>query len=132
MQRSIGGESELTSEPVTSIFRNHVAFADLYAVMQPDQRAALWGEAFEAGQLARATGTAAAVSRMAARFATGGGALARAVREQQKLVARWRDLDAALDAAVSRPPEERNGILRSGCSRSVPRSIAGSTSWTGS
>ena len=55
----------------------------------------------------RATGTAAAVNQMGARFAAGGDKLAEIVREHQVTGSRWQALDAALIEAVGKPPNER-------------------------
>jgi hypothetical protein len=61
-----------------------------------------------AGQSIQATDAAVAVSRVAARFATGGDELARLVREMQDL-AEWSSaLDRAVVEAVSRPPDQRD------------------------
>ena len=68
----------------------------------------LTAEAFEAAQLDRASSVGAAVSRMAARFATGTDALARTVRGHQDAVIQWRKADAALFKLVAAPPNKRN------------------------
>ena len=75
---------------------------------EPARRDELTAEGFESGQLARATSTAAAVGRMAARFAAAGDALGRLVRERQDAVEERRELDEQLLAALALPPEERD------------------------
>ena len=74
---------------------------------EPARRDELVAEGFESGQLAHATSTAAAVARMATRFAAAGDALGRLVRERQDAVEERRELDERLLAALALPPEER-------------------------
>jgi hypothetical protein len=106
LRTSAGRESEFADE--SSIFASHVLIAARLQEAQPELQDALGAEAFGLAQLARVTGTARAVQRIGARLAAGDDALARAAREQQDLVARWRGLGATLIAAVGRPPEGRN------------------------
>ena len=101
-----GGLSE--QKTVRSIFLGHVVIATSLIEREPDRRAALTAEAFEVGQLARATSAAAAVSRMAARFAAGDDDLARLVRARQDAVEEWQRLDRVLVKAVSQPPDKRD------------------------
>ena len=54
---------------------------------------------------------AAAVQQMAARFASGGGALGILVRDSQDFSAFWRDRDKALVDALSKPEAQRNQTL---------------------
>ena len=107
--RSTGALKEQAS--VRFIFLRHVELAALAIGRKPEGRAELLGEAFEAGQLARASGTAGAVARMAARFAAGDDALALTVRARQDAVERWRLLDARLVKAASQPPGKRNATV---------------------
>jgi CHAT domain-containing protein len=93
---------------VRHIFLWHVAVARDLSEAEPSRRAALTSEAFEVGQLAQATSAAAAVSRMAARFAAGDDDLARLVRARQDAIDGWRRLDQALIKAVSQPPDRRD------------------------
>ncbi len=65
-------------------------------------------EAIEVAQWAVQSSAGAAVQQMAARFASGGGALATLVRESQDLAALWRQRDAALTEAVSKPEGQRS------------------------
>jgi hypothetical protein len=104
--RSSGALSEQTS--VRHIFFNHVDIATGAINQLPEQRDALLAEAFLAGQSAQATGTAAAVARMGARFAAGDDALSHAVRERQDAVERWRRVDTSLVKAVSETPLSRD------------------------
>jgi tetratricopeptide (TPR) repeat protein len=74
----------------------------------PAQQPALIDETFRAGQRAGDGDTAAALARVAARFAAGEDALARLARERQDSAERWRALDDALVRAAARPPSERD------------------------
>ncbi len=104
--RGTGGLSE--QRRFRYVFLRHLQATLKNPTGEAAARGALTGEGFEAGQLANATGTAAALSRMAARFAAGDDALAALVRERQDAVQRWQSLDGALVKAVSRPPGERD------------------------
>ena len=109
--RTGGGEgwgrlSEQKSIRHTFLF--HVQDALAMSKTQPSGRTALIAEGFASGQLATASSAGAAVSRMAARFATGDDALAGLVRERQDVAERWRRLDGALVKAASKPPDRRD------------------------
>ena len=69
---------------------------------------ALGEEGFEIAQWARQSSAAVAVQQMAARFASGGGALAALVRESQDLSAGWRDQDKQLVDTLSTLENQRN------------------------
>src|SRR5207244_1885809 len=58
-------------------------------------------EAIEVAQLASQSSAATAVQQMGTRFASGPGALASLVRENQDLAAAWREQDKALLDALS-------------------------------
>ncbi len=108
-QRSVGGTAE--QKKVRGVFLWHVRHLQRLmskAEGKPKRQAKLLAEAFEIGQLARATGAAAAVAGMASRFAAGDDALGRTVRDHQDSVERWRILDARLVKATSAPPEKRD------------------------
>ena len=68
----------------------------------------LTDEAFQVGQLAQASTTARAVSGMAARFATGGDALARLARQRQDAGEEWKRIDGELLKATSAPASRRD------------------------
>ncbi|MBL8669916.1 MAG: CHAT domain-containing protein [Alphaproteobacteria bacterium] len=90
-------------------FFEHMATAiGLAAGAAPAERAALLDEAFRLLDRAKATATGAAVSRMAARFAAGDGALARLVREQQDAADELAAADANLIKASAKPPQQRH------------------------
>jgi CHAT domain-containing protein/Tfp pilus assembly protein PilF len=105
-QLSDGGLREQQS--VRFVYVKHVLITYDILLSNPEQRQ-LWTESFEAGQLARATGTAAAVAQMGARVAAGEDRLARLVREHQDTLSRWQALDSALIKAAGKPSDERNG-----------------------
>jgi CHAT domain-containing protein/Tfp pilus assembly protein PilF len=68
-------------------------------------------EAFEIAQWAIQSSAGAAVQHMAARFASGNGALGMAVRESQDLAALWRERDKALTEGLSKPEGQRSQSL---------------------
>ncbi len=109
--RTGGGEgsgrlSEQKSIRPTFLF--HVMDTLAMSKIQPARHTALVAEGFGSSQLATASSAGAAVSRMAARFATGDDALAVFVRERQDAATRWRGLDGALVKAASQPPDRRD------------------------
>ena len=75
--------------------------------LRDSKRNDLANEAFELGQLARATDTSAALAGMGARFATGDNQLSNIVRERQDLTKRWRRLNNKLDVTVSRSSHDQ-------------------------
>jgi CHAT domain-containing protein/tetratricopeptide (TPR) repeat protein len=85
-------------------FRTLVRLGWRWAESEPAQRPRLVDETFRAGQLALATDVEATVSRVAARFAAGDDALARLVRERERLAEEWRRLDSAALWLASRQP----------------------------
>ncbi|HIJ43692.1 MAG TPA: tetratricopeptide repeat protein [Rhodospirillaceae bacterium] len=104
--RSSGGLSE--QKNVRYVFVKHVQYAWSVAGREPSRLAALTAETFKAAQLAKATGTAAAVAGMGARFAAGDDALSRLVRARQDAAEEWRRLDKKLIGAVGRPSGKRD------------------------
>ena len=89
-------------------FVNHVRIAHKASERDVSKRLSFVAEAFEAGQIAKATSTGAAIARMAARFGAGDDALARVVRERQDAQAEWERLDQLLVKTASLPPEKRS------------------------
>lgn len=71
-------------------------------------------EALRVLQIAGASRAGAAISRMAARFASGDDALARVVRERQDTLERLRAIDAALVGVMSTPLAERDRAREAG------------------
>jgi CHAT domain-containing protein/tetratricopeptide (TPR) repeat protein len=69
---------------------------------------ALRDEAFQMMQRAQNSQAATSVGQMAARFASGTGALANLLRERQDLAAEWRTSDKQLTDALSALPAQRN------------------------
>ena len=70
--------------------------------------ATLRDEAFQMMQRAQSSQAATSVGQMAARFASGTGALANILRERQDLAAEWRTSDKQLTDALSALPAQRN------------------------
>ena len=68
---------------------------------------ALRDEAFQMVQRAQSSQAATSLGQMAARFASGSGALANLLRERQDLTTEWRTADKQLTAALSALPAER-------------------------
>jgi len=90
-------------EQRTSYFRRHVADLAAAAAHNVEPAAVLGAEGLETAQWALQSSAGAAVQQMAVRFASGGGALATLVREQQDLAASWRERNKALIGALSKP-----------------------------
>jgi CHAT domain-containing protein len=86
-----------------SYFRRHLANLAVAARKESEPAASLAHEALEVAQWASQSSAAAAVQQMGTRFASGPGALASLVRENQDLAATWRDKDKALLDALSNP-----------------------------
>jgi tetratricopeptide (TPR) repeat protein len=103
-ERSSGALSEQRTQRPD--FVGHVRLLSAVAGKKPDER--LGSEAFEVAQLARASNTAQAVARMAARFASGNNKLARLARTRQDALQRWQFVDAELLKAVGKPTGERS------------------------
>ena len=89
-------------------FRSHLANLAIAAQKGIEPAPALGREAFGVAQWATHSSAAAAVQKMAARFAVGGGRLAALVRENQDLSAAWRNADKSLIATVAKPGSEQN------------------------
>jgi CHAT domain-containing protein/Tfp pilus assembly protein PilF len=112
-----GGRQSGPDSPIerrSDYFRRHVAnlAAALKAGIEPEDKLA--PEALTIAQRGAGSTAAAAVQQMAARFASGSGALAGLVRESQDLNVAWRAKDKALLEAVSKPAgqQDRAGIER--------------------
>lgn len=110
-----GRQGELGSS--AALFRGLIAAA--YRVTEGAQGEAavkLRAEAFESAQWVAGARTSAAVSRMSARVAAGGGQLGELVRERQDLADQAAATDRALIALMSQPAEQRasaaHGALR--------------------
>ncbi len=88
------------------IYWRHLALLSINPDREP--KALITGEAFQVAQLEQATGTAAAVAKMAARFASGNDAMGSLVKRRQDASDRRTREEALLVAASSRPPHSRN------------------------
>ena len=91
-----------------SAFMDHVFLLWRAQAADSARSRELTAEAFEIVQLAQATGTEAAVARMAARFASGTDQLAETVRSREDALERWRAKDASLVQLLGRPRSERD------------------------
>jgi CHAT domain-containing protein/Tfp pilus assembly protein PilF len=83
-------------------FTNHVASLWAAGRAGVDSSATLGREAFEIAQWASQSSTAAAVQQLSPRFGASNDRLAALVRQNQDLLAYWRDRDKALVQALSR------------------------------
>jgi CHAT domain-containing protein/tetratricopeptide (TPR) repeat protein len=95
-------------EQRANYFRRHVASLAVAADKGIEPAPALGREALEVAQWATHSSAAAALQQMAARFASGGGALATLVRENQDLAAAWREKDKKLLDALSKPEGQQD------------------------
>lgn len=105
---AVGNSTETQS--MRDIFLDQVALSAAFAASGdsgPDA-ARRREEGFAALQWTKASGTAAAVAHMAARFSSGTDALAALARAQQDAAARVEAIDQALLAALARPAAERD------------------------
>lgn len=94
------GEQRAGAEGGAAAIAGHASIAfDAAAAGLPARP--LYGEAFKAGQLARVT-AAAAMGRMAARFAAANDTLAKLVRRREDLVLHWRALEASQVSPTAR------------------------------
>jgi CHAT domain-containing protein/tetratricopeptide (TPR) repeat protein len=105
----LGGDAEpiaSTVEGKAHYFRTHVAA--LWAATQAglDSNAALASEGWEIFQWAIQSSSAAALSQMGLRFASGDDALAALVRERQDLAARSRKLSSSLGSLLGKPQRD--------------------------
>src|SRR5262249_40982425 len=86
-----------------SYFKRHVANLAAAAHKGSEPAPLLAHEAIEVAQWGSQSSAAAAIQQMSTRLASGPGALASLVRENQDLAAAWRDQDKALLDALSNP-----------------------------
>jgi CHAT domain-containing protein/tetratricopeptide (TPR) repeat protein len=101
-----GGEAELRAQ--RDIFLNDVAVTGRLSAAGTSYAPRLREEAFAAMQWSKASGTAAAVAHMAARFAAGSDALAALVRQRQDTHNRLDADEAAILKSVTQPPDKRD------------------------
>lgn len=102
-----------TNEAVTheALTNQTVFFAHLdLLALNPDKEARdiLADESFQVAQLAQASGTASAIAKMAARFASGDDALSELIKRQQDAMARMLNEESQLVIAASQMPQQRN------------------------
>jgi tetratricopeptide (TPR) repeat protein/CHAT domain-containing protein len=80
-------------------------------------------EAFQIVQLEQASGTASAIAKMAARFASGDDALAGMIKRKQDASERRTKAEARLVAASSKPPQERKATFEQGLRDEISRTV---------
>lgn len=110
--RATAGVRQDASRPVEydEFFLSQAVAAYRLAAIDTEHADALGEEAFELAQRTQSSQAAAALSQMAARFASGTGALSALMRERQDLVGEWRAVDAHLTAALTTPPDQRDAV----------------------
>ena len=89
--RSAASAAERQS--LRDVFMKHIALAARQDALNGHDDGDLVEKAFESGQMAQSVDTGSAISRMAARFATGDNALALKIRQRQDLADRRQQLD---------------------------------------
>jgi tetratricopeptide (TPR) repeat protein/CHAT domain-containing protein len=89
-------------------FIAHIEAASRLGGSAPHRLPALTRETYAIAQWVQRSDAAAALARMAARFAKGSSALARRVRQRQDLAGQHQALDRSLIAAVGKTPAERD------------------------
>jgi CHAT domain-containing protein/tetratricopeptide (TPR) repeat protein len=94
--------------PHAEVYLLHAVAAFRLAETDAAATDALRDEAFQMMQRAQNSQAATSVGQMAARFASGTGALANLLRERQDLAAEWRTSDKQLTDALSALPAQRN------------------------
>ncbi|SAL28189.1 CHAT domain-containing tetratricopeptide repeat protein [Caballeronia humi] len=87
-------------------------FLEIGWANHPAPDTALMREMFEVAQLPHLSGTAGAVSQMAARFAAGQGRLAELVRQRQDAGERWQALDRSMIEELAGMPGVASGQAR--------------------
>ena len=106
--RTANARDGITNPHQRLTYRGLVGLGYRLADAEPQRRDALAAEMFEAAQRAFASEAAASLAQMAARQATGSGALADLVRERQDLTVEWQKRDSRRTAAVAQPADRRD------------------------
>ena len=121
-QRAAGGvtagDQRDATRPVAfdEFFLSQAVTAYRLAAIDTERADALGDEAFQLAQRTQSSRAAAALSQMAARFASGTGPLSALMRERQDLAGEWQAVDRDLTTALTTPPDRRDaaseGALR--------------------
>ena len=115
-ERIVAGGTSDTA--VQESFNNRGAFRGHLELLSknPDKEPAdkISDEAFQIVQLQQASGTASAIAKMAARFASGDDALAGLIRRKEDASERRAKAEAQLVTASSKPPQERKAAAEQG------------------
>ena len=101
-----GGASEIDQE--SNRFRRMARVSYRAAGALPAEAKEIGARMFEAAQWAQGSAAAQSLAQMAARKASGQGALANLIREQQDLAAEWQAKDKLLMTARSQTPDKRD------------------------
>lgn len=116
-QRAAGGATVSAQDaggsrsiPHDQFFLYQAVAAYRLSAIDTEHADALGNEAFQLAQRTQSSQAAAALSQMAARFASGTGALSTLMRERQDLAGEWRALDTRLTAALITPPDQRDAV----------------------
>ncbi len=89
-------------------FLLNITLAEESAAKSPDRHDAMVKATFRTAQYAQSSGAAEALAGMAARFASGTGALAGLIREQQDAVQQWKTLDSAMIDTLGKASDQQN------------------------
>lgn len=84
-----------------------------------EHTAALADESFQLAQLTQASGTTAAVARMASRFASGNDAIAAIIKRKQDAIERSAKAEDSMLVAASQPAAQRNALAEQALRASV-------------
>lgn len=109
---AVGTQQEASRPvPYDEFFLSQALAAYRMAAIDNAHSEILGDEAFQLVQRTQSSRAAAALSQMAARFASGTGPLADLMRERQDLAGEWRALDKALTVALAAPSVQRDAPI---------------------
>lgn len=124
MRKRMLAESGENVPAVGALFRGRFLKHLRLLELEPgaERNAAIVDESFGIGQLTQATGTGAAVAKMAARFASGSDDLAVLVKRRQDLADRLRNQEEQLVKAGGASPEKRSPAIEQRLRENLSRS----------